>query len=146
MHKKEGRKYAVLISIDDRNKRTTVSYARYLMSVKLGRFLSKDEEVDHIDNNKTNDVIDNLQILSSKENKLKDRKNHGRKYVLLKCPFCKKLFEIPKNVSYLQKSNSFSACSRKCKNGFLSILMKEKDSRFVKDALSENFVKEFVKH
>ena len=33
---------------------TGTTYARYLMAVKLGRFLTDQEEVDHIDNNKTN--------------------------------------------------------------------------------------------
>ena len=46
----------------------TTSYARYLMSVKLGRFLDKNEVVDHIDNDRTNDVIENLQILTEKDN------------------------------------------------------------------------------
>ena len=49
-------------------KRSSTQYARYLLSVKLGRFLTKDETVDHIDGDKTNDNLDNLQILSSSEN------------------------------------------------------------------------------
>jgi len=48
--------------------KTTTAYARYLLAVKLGRFLTKDETVDHIDNDKTNDSIDNLQILSLRAN------------------------------------------------------------------------------
>lgn len=48
--------------------RTTIAYARYLMSVKLGRILNDDETVDHIDNNKLNDDINNLQILSREDN------------------------------------------------------------------------------
>lgn len=56
---------------NSKKERTTISYARYLMSVKLNRFLDRNEEVDHIDNDKTNDSIENLQILSSKENKEK---------------------------------------------------------------------------
>ena len=45
-----------------------MAYSRYLMAVKLGRFLTDEEQVDHIDNDKTNDSIDNLQILTAKEN------------------------------------------------------------------------------
>ena len=33
--------------------------------------ISKDKEVDHIDNNKTNNLIDNLQLLTHKENIIK---------------------------------------------------------------------------
>ena len=65
----EGRRNVVLFNsqID----RSTVSYARYLMSVKLGRFLTDQEEVDHIDNNKTNDDPNNLQILTPEQNREK---------------------------------------------------------------------------
>ena len=62
----EGRKLVIFIQ----NGRPVhgTPYARYLMAVKLGRFLRKDEQVDHIDNDRTNDVIENLQILSQTEN------------------------------------------------------------------------------
>lgn len=53
------------------HKASVTSYARYLMAVKLGRYLTKDEQVDHIDNDKTNDNIDNLQVLSRQDNILK---------------------------------------------------------------------------
>ena len=43
------------------------------MSVKLGRMLEAWEEVDHIDNDKTNDSLDNLQILCGEENRKKYR-------------------------------------------------------------------------
>ena len=77
----EGRKTICLTNADF-TKRKSMSYARYLMCVKEGRILNKYEEVDHIDNDKTNDVIDNLQRLSPTENKLKYRnslpeKPHG---------------------------------------------------------------------
>lgn len=70
-----------------------MSYARYLMCVKLGRLLTKDEHVDHIDEDKTNDDIENLQILTPEENQAKNaewRKKQGcwEIPVLLSCPVC----------------------------------------------------------
>ena len=71
-HEKEGRWQANLIYKEDTTKRTTISYARYVLSVHLGRLLdSKTEHVDHIDNNCANDELENLQILSPEDNKLK---------------------------------------------------------------------------
>lgn len=70
-HKKEGRWYAQLVkpgTTGSKTERTTMSYARYEMSVKLKRKLLKHEHVDHKDENKVNDHPDNLQILSSLEN------------------------------------------------------------------------------
>lgn len=62
----EGRKLVIFVK-DGKSVKGT-PYARYLMAVKLGRFLTKDEQVDHIDNDKTNDDINNLQILTQAEN------------------------------------------------------------------------------
>ena len=62
----EGRKLVIFIQNGKAVHGTP--YARYLMAVKLKRFLNKNEQVDHIDNDKTNDTIENLQILTQKEN------------------------------------------------------------------------------
>ena len=64
--KKEGRRYVVLVR-NDQTKSCT-SYARFLMSVKLGRRLLKEEQVDHIDEDRSNDSIDNLQIMTQRNN------------------------------------------------------------------------------
>jgi hypothetical protein len=67
---RENRKILDLYNSDDN--RTTISYARYLMCVKLGYILSSGFEVDHIDNDKTNDDISNLQVLNAQQNKEKE--------------------------------------------------------------------------
>ena len=69
LHKKENRYYVYLINPFNKKDRTSTSYARYLFSVKLGRRLSSTEEVDHIDNNKLNDELSNLQVLSPEKNR-----------------------------------------------------------------------------
>ena len=56
------------------NDRSVTQYARYLLAVKLGRFLTEDETVDHIDGDKTNNSIDNLQVLSMADNIRKSQK------------------------------------------------------------------------
>ena len=61
--KKTGRWYVKIICIETKVKKN-ITYAKYLMEMHLNRELSKDETVDHIDHIKTNDVIENLQILS----------------------------------------------------------------------------------
>lgn len=58
----------------------TTTLARYKMSVKLGRFLKKDEHVDHIDEDRTNDDISNLQILTPEENALKYNRYYLARY------------------------------------------------------------------
>ena len=148
MHKGEGRRYANLISIKDGEKnRTTISYARYLMSVKEKRILNKNEEVDHIDNNKLNDDINNLQILTPEENKRKESKRRGKKMVSLKCPNCNKEFSKSRRQTHLvKKNNKCTCCSRKCASKFGTMLQYHPDDERVKKAIEENVIEEYIEY
>lgn len=147
-HKNENRNYAVLVPKDKTSglKRHTIAFARYLVSTNLKRFLTKDEEVDHIDNNKMNDVIENLQILSRDENVNKQICYHGRKYVELRCPICKKTFEMPKNKSFLQTGYRYNCCSKECFTKMKSVTKSGSDLNKLINLISDHFVREFVKH
>jgi hypothetical protein len=68
----EGRQILDLVN-NDAN-RTTISYARYLMGVKLGYEVPYEFEVDHKDGDKANDESSNLQTLTKEEHKLKTSK------------------------------------------------------------------------
>lgn len=104
--------------------RMGTTYARYLMSVKLGRFLTEEEHVDHKDEDKSNDDIDNLQILTPLQNvqknnefKAAQRKAAGILVVeTIKCDGCGNDFDKPsRNVRYARAKGWFQTCSRKCK-------------------------------
>lgn len=111
---KDGRLNVVFIKNGKRIK--CISYARYLISIKFGRMLKREEQVDHIDGNKLNDNINNLQIISITENNIKNviQKNIGRKMLIIKCPSCTKLFHRKFGQSFLVKRGLYSVCSRKC--------------------------------
>ena len=98
--------------------RSTVSYARYLMSVKLGRFLTDEEHVDHRDEDKTNDAISNLQILTPGQNALKNLLHRlgSINLVRLSCPGCMKRFERRRGNTQLIPSmhGKITCCSRRC--------------------------------
>ena len=119
-HKKEGRWQANLVKISDTSERTTLSFARYVMSVKLGRLLdTATEHVDHINNNKSDDRIENLQILSPEENKKKQQdyyKSLNPDKMEINCSFCGDVFKILiKNHRYHTKQGRTKFnCSRKC--------------------------------
>lgn len=81
---RENRRTVLLVN--NKHDRTSTQYARYLMSVKLGRFLDPElETVDHIDGDKTNDNIDNLQLLTRLENIRKSQKKEDFECI---CPVC----------------------------------------------------------
>lgn len=113
----EGRKTVILYN--SHNKRSSTAYARYLISVKEGRYLSEGEEVDHINDDRTDDRLENLQILSSKENRDKQIakiKLETDSDMELCCPVCNSLFKYKRsNYRYHIKNgrNKFY-CSRDC--------------------------------
>lgn len=103
---KEPRRVCLLVRYD--GTKTSTSFARYMMCCKLKRYLTADEHVDHIDNDKMNDVIDNLQILTPIENTQKSKKQLSLN--TFTCPVCNIIFQLP-----LQRSHKIQpTCSRRC--------------------------------
>lgn len=116
---KENRKTLILFNTN--KDRSSTQYARYLISVKLGRFLTNEETVDHIDNDKTNDSLDNLQVLTGKENRQKSSKKPN---INLICPVCN--IKFSKSLTELRGRKEKAAkgelsCSRSCGNKFANI-------------------------
>jgi hypothetical protein len=106
---KQGRRVIVLYKSS--SERTSISYARYLLSLKIGRELRDNEEADHIDGNKLNDHPNNLQILTRLENNRKDRQ---RTYVKLTCPQCHAVFARERRQTHIIKGGRPTCCSRSC--------------------------------
>ena len=118
---REGRNIVCLVN--NNKERTTIAYARYLMSVKLGRYLTADESVDHIDNDKTNDSLDNLQILEPLQNIQKYRDTlpaieHGSNTMYrngCRCDLCKRWHaEYTKNYRRTHSSYNKKTVEKIC--------------------------------
>ena len=112
--RKDGRKHVIIIHDD--GKRQTKSYPRLLMEQHLGRELTTEETVDHINNDFTDDRIENLQLLSLAENASKAMIGREAKMHHFQCPCCGKksvkLFSAVKGNWNKGKSGPF--CSRQC--------------------------------
>ena len=115
------------------------------MSVKEKRVLRPDEQVDHIDENPTNDDITNLQLLTLEENVYKNCKTRCKKMVLLKCPNCDKVFSREKRNSFVVKGGSYSACSRHCAGKFSSILKQDDKKDYCRRQIENNLLAEYEK-
>lgn len=110
----EGRRTLTLYN--NNANRSSTQYARYLLSVKLGRYLTKDEEVDHIDGDKTNDSISNLQILGKKQNR---QKSNPTTFIKGFCYICgveiiKRKSDLRSPSKKLDLKNGLLTCSRSC--------------------------------
>ena len=115
VRKQDGRKFIVEYEEGSRkNKKSAKLYSRYLMEQKLGRKLTQEETVDHKDNDKTNDSIDNLQILTRVENAKKDHKK--TEWFYFDCPVCKK--PSKRSMSQIRrarkKGKAGPYCSKSC--------------------------------
>ena len=82
---------------------------RHLASVKIGRWLTHEENVHHIDGNKENNDLDNLMILTN-ENHIKIHMNeNGKSKVIKNCIICGKEFEC-----FNKKKKQKKFCSPEC--------------------------------
>ena len=84
-----------------------ISYARYLWEEHNGK-IPDGYEVDHINNDKTDDRLENLQLLTREEN---IKKFKSETLVKLTCPICGKEFDfLKRNLS----THPNPCCSKQC--------------------------------
>ena len=104
---KEPRRVATLRKSN--GEMTSMSYAKYLYTSHYKIDLDNSLQVDHINGDKMDDRIENLQTISRTYNIQKDHKR--KEMVICKCPVCQEEFLFPKkNLS----TNPNPCCSRKC--------------------------------
>lgn len=99
--------------VNNQSDRTTISYARYLMSVKLGHLVPDNLEVDHDDNDKTNDDLENLQLLTQQKNSDKNNKLNII-YYNFNCCVCKKDFQLTGRQLGQRRNKITPTCSKTC--------------------------------
>jgi len=111
--RKDGRQHVILYQD---GKRKTVSYPKYLLEQKLGRSLLPNETCDHIDNDHTNNCLDNLQVLTRSDNARKANALKPAELGHFTCPVCNASFTKPMcDVrANLKQNKSGPYCSRSC--------------------------------
>ena len=114
--RRDGRRHVVLQDPNTK-KLKTVSYPKYLVELREGRYLTADETVDHKDGDFRNDAPENLQILSRRDNALKSTvRRIPQKFT---CPVCGLEFELSGSKLHDATQNrkngrSGPYCSRNC--------------------------------
>ena len=101
LSKRDGRVRCTLYFKDKTHK--SMSYPKYLMECHLGRYLTEDETVDHIDQNPQNNDISNLRVISRREHCSNDAKRCIP--VILTCALCGKQFEHKGSLNYRNHKN-----------------------------------------
>lgn len=110
--KQDNRKVVVLRLID--GTLTTKSYARFLYEQEHGEIGDTDLTVDHVDEDVTNDVLGNFELLTRDDNIRKSKRVTMFKGVCPTCdaPFEKAMSQVRGNNLKQAKAGPF--CSRHC--------------------------------
>ena len=104
---KEPRRVAILRKPSGET--LTMSYAKYLYTSYYKEIVPEEMHIDHINGDKMDDRIENLQKITGRYNRQKDHKH--KEMVLLKCPVCNKEFLFDRrNLKFRPNP----CCSRRC--------------------------------
>jgi hypothetical protein len=116
---------------------------RVVMENHLGRLLDSGEIVHHVNGDKKNNDISNLEVMSKREHARRHALAVGRAMVELRCPWCGKIFAVRRGQSFLAKGYEYTCCSRRCRGRFSRMIQLTGRTQEVEDAISGNLVREF---
>lgn len=116
---------------------------RIAMENYLGRLLDDDEVVHHLNEDKKDNDIANLELCLKGEHAKTHSLAQGRKMVVLCCPECGELFKRRLGQTYLQKGTKYTCCSRSCRGKFNRYIQLYGETEAVERAISENIVSLF---
>lgn len=123
-----------------------VLHHRIIMENHLGRFLNPNEVVHHINGNKKDNRIENLEVHDSREHTRSHSIMQGRKMVVLKCPNCGEEFEREHRQTHLSKQSAWTACSASCRGKFSRKIQLRGITKEVEDAISVNVLSEYRRY
>ena len=103
--------YAVVPEHPHATKQGYVLHHRIVMENSIGRVLSTDEVVHHKDENKKNNNLNNLEVLSRAAHQ-RLHASTGRTYINLVCDECGTAFTKEKRL--ISKTTKSPKCSRRC--------------------------------
>ncbi len=140
--------YALVPEHPNATKNGYVLMHRIVVENHLGRLLNGDEIVHHIDGNKKNNSIENLQVLDNINHSRLHRCLEGQTYVKLKCPNCGKEFEKEKRKTFLTKKYKYNCtcCSKHCRGVLYRKIQLYGLTTEINHAISENFLSEYKKY
>ena len=112
--------YSLVPTHPNASKHGYVLMHRVVMENYLGRLLLPQEVVHHIDGNKKNNSIENLQLLTREEHSRMHQLERGAGRYTFVCPCCGKIFERQRRSYGKTKYGPF--CSRHCNGKFVTTL------------------------
>lgn len=130
--------YAVVRGHPNATKHSYVLYHRVVMENKLGRLLDKNEVVHHVNGDKHDNRLSNLQLATKAGHARQHQLHIGRKMCELKCPECGCRFVREHRATHLVKGGRFTCCSARCRGKLSRDIQLHGLTDRVQKAISEN--------
>lgn len=135
--------YAIVRNHPNRTKNNYVLVHRVLMENHLGRLLNANEVVHHINGNKKDNRIENLELLTASSHTRLHKSEIGKSMVVLKCPNCGVEFIREKRQTHLSKPAKYTCCSKRCRGQFSRKIQLQGVTKQVQSAISVNILREY---
>ncbi len=135
--------YAIVGGHPNRTKNNYVLVHRIVMENHLGRVLNTNEVVHHINEDKKDNRIENLQLMTTTEHCAHHAALAGKTMLLLNCPGCNSVFSRQKNQTHVSKKGLFTCCSPQCRGRFSRMLQLQGRTEQVDNAISGNILLEY---
>jgi hypothetical protein len=144
--KKGDYRYCIVRNHPNRTSNDYVLLHRVIVENNIGRLLSSDEVVHHIDGNKLNNSIENLEILLKSDHNRLHALEVGSSWAQLRCPECGKIFDIARNRTFLVKKTKWTSCSNSCRGKFSRKIQLHGITSDIENAISKNLIKQYRKY
>jgi hypothetical protein len=135
--------YAIVRDHPNRTKNDYVLEHRIVVENHLGRLLEPDEIVHHINEDKKDNRMENLEVMSKKEHTSHHQVDVGRLFCKLKCPNCEVIFDIEKRNTFLINKTKYTCCSRSCRGKLSSTIQFKGMSDDIQRRIDENLIEEY---
>lgn len=137
--------YAIVKNHPNRTKNNYVLEHRVVVENHIGRLLEDDEIVHHIDGNKKNNAIENLELMLKADHSRQHGIENGVTMVELKCVECGCTFHRDRRQSHLSKpKNTYTACGRSCNGKFSRKKQLNGLTSDMEEAIQRNVIREYV--
>ena len=137
--------YAVVKNHPKASKQGYVLEHRIVVENHLGRLLNPTEVVHHVNHDKKDNRIENLEVLNTIEHLKLHGLKQGRKWCHLRCPNCGIEFCKELRNTHVVKKGSFTTCSPSCRGELSRKIQLGRETKTVEAAISENILYIFIR-